>query len=63
MTGQERLYDLLADPGAQADMLGRDPRGIARFHADSLAQAFTDWHRACVLASAGTPERGTLESP
>jgi hypothetical protein len=62
-SGEERLYDLQADPGAQQDLLANDPDGLARFQADSLAQAFAEWHRACVLVSAGVPERVPVERP
>jgi arylsulfatase A-like enzyme len=62
-TGAERLYDLLADPGADTDMLADDPDGSARFQADSLRQAFEEWHRACMLASVGKPQRASAELP
>jgi arylsulfatase A-like enzyme len=62
-SGVEHLYDLESDPGANRDLLADDPDGSARFQADSLAQAFAEWHRACVAVSAGVPERVPLESP
>jgi len=62
--GKVALFDRRSDPGAQHDLLAGGRDAAADFQVRSLASAFEDWWRACLLTAPSQPVlRAALPAP